>query len=79
LKRNWSESKANETEEEIQAEVREPTKRSPRNQSMKLESSITTLRKVEVLEKGNREEEALFLEEEEEQEEVKLDVMPVER
>jgi len=46
---------------------------------MKLERSIITLRKVEFLEKGNMEEESLFLEEEEELEEVKLDVMPVER
>jgi hypothetical protein len=46
---------------------------------MKLESSIVTLRKVEVIRKNNMEEESLFLEEEEELEEVKLDVIPMER
>jgi hypothetical protein len=44
-----------------------------------MESSIITLRKVEVIEKENMEEEVIFLEEEEELEEVKLDVMLVER
>ena len=66
MKINWPGSKTNETEEEIQEEVREPAKRSPRNQSMKLESSIITLRKVEVLKKDNMEEEPLLSEEEEE-------------
>jgi hypothetical protein len=75
MKINWPGNKANETEEEIQAEVREPTERSSRSQSMKLENNIFTLRKVEVLRKDNMEEEALFPEEEEEPEEVKLDVM----
>jgi hypothetical protein len=46
---------------------------------MKLESNIVTLRKVKVLRKDNMEEEVIFLEEEEEPEEVKLDVMPMER
>jgi len=46
---------------------------------MNLESIIVTLRKVEDLRKDNMEEKALFLEEEEEPEEVKLDVMTVER
>jgi hypothetical protein len=46
---------------------------------MKMESSIVTLKKVEVLRKDNMEEEPLFLEEEEDLEEVKLDVMSVER
>jgi hypothetical protein len=72
-------NKANETKEEIQAEVRKPVERSLRNQRMKLENNIVNLRKVEVLRKDNMEEEDLFLEEEEELEEVKLDVMSVER
>jgi hypothetical protein len=38
----------------------------PENQSMKLERSIVTLRKVEVISKESMEEEDLFLEEEEE-------------
>jgi hypothetical protein len=79
MKINWPENKSNEIEEEVQEEVREPTERSSRNQSMKLESNIFTLRKVEVLRKDNMEEEVIFLEEEEEPEEVKLDVMPMER
>ena len=78
MKRNWLENKANETEEEIQAEVRELAKRSSRNQRMKLESIIVTLRKVEFLRKDNMEEGATFLEEEEELEEVKSNFMLVE-
>jgi hypothetical protein len=50
---NWPGNKANETEEEIQVEVREPAEKSSRNQSMKLESSIVTHRKVEILRKDN--------------------------
>jgi hypothetical protein len=46
---------------------------------MKPESSIVTLRKVQVLRKDNMEEEDIFLEEEEDPKEVKLYVMPVER
>ena len=46
---------------------------------MNLESIIVTLRKVEDLRKDDMEEKELFLEEEEEPEEVKLDVMIVER
>jgi hypothetical protein len=46
---------------------------------MNMERNIVTLRKVEVLRKDNMEEDALFLEEEEEAEEVKLNVMPMER
>ena len=78
MKKNWPGSKANEAEEEIQAEVREPTEKSSRNQSMKLENSIVTQRKVEVLRKDNMEEEDLFPGDKEELEEVKLDVIPME-
>jgi hypothetical protein len=80
MKKNWPGNKANETEEEIQVEVREPLERSFRIQSMKLTNNIVTMIKVEVLNKENMEEEALFLEkeEEEEPEEVKLDVIPME-
>jgi hypothetical protein len=78
MKRNWPGNKDNEIEEEIQAEVREPTEKSSRNQIMKLENNIVTQRKVEVLRKDNMEEESLFPEEEEEPEEVKLNVIPVE-
>jgi hypothetical protein len=46
---------------------------------MKLERNIFTLRKVEFLRNKNMEEESIFLKEEEEPEEVKLDVMPVEK
>jgi hypothetical protein len=79
MKRNWPENKANETKEEIQAEVREPIERSSRNQRMKLENNIVTLGKVEVLRKDNMDGEYIFLEEEGEREEVKLYVMPMER
>jgi hypothetical protein len=78
MKKNWPGNKGNEIGEEIQVEVREPTERISRSQSMKLENNIVILRKVEDIRKGNMEEEALFPEEEEEPEEVKLDVIPME-
>ena len=79
MKRIFPKKKSNEIEGGIQTEVREPIERSSRNQSMKLERSIVTLRKVEFRRKENMEEEALLLEEEEDLEEVKIDVMLVER
>jgi hypothetical protein len=80
MKSNWLGSKANEVEEEIQAEVRELIEIISRSRSMKLTNNIVTMRKVEFLKKDNMEEEAIFSEEEEEEapEEVNLDVMPME-
>jgi hypothetical protein len=63
MKRNWPGSESNEVEEEIQAEVREPTERSSRSRSMKLKNNIVTMRKVEFLKKDNMVEEVFFPEE----------------
>ena len=68
MKKNWLGSKANEAEEEIQAEARELAERSSRSRSLKLRNNIVTMRRVEVLNKDNMEEEVLFLEVEEEEE-----------
>jgi hypothetical protein len=68
LNRNWLGRKANKTEEEIQAEVRELVEKRSRSQRMKMKNNIVTMRKVEVIEKENMEEESIFLEEEEEEE-----------
>jgi hypothetical protein len=79
LKKSWPEDKASETGEEIQAEVRELPERSSISQSKRMERIIITLKKGEVIRKDNMEGENIFLEEEEEAEEVKSDVMLVER
>jgi hypothetical protein len=56
MNKNWPGNRANEVEEEFQAEVKEPAERSSRSRSTKLTNNIVTMRKVEVLKKGNMKE-----------------------
>jgi len=53
---------------EIQAKAREPTEKSSRSRSLKLTNKIVTMRRLEVIKKGNMEEGVLFPEVEEEEE-----------